>query len=317
MNKVLKFGLYFGVAVSVVSCSTSEHFMQDDVYNTRSPMMPPGTDLNDVTDYATFVAKKEQSESPEQTAYVTPRQYNDFFYNSQYVFYGYSAYPLVTGIGYAGYTGIYYNPMYGYRGTNMSYGYPYGYSTAFYGFGFGSGYTPPIYGGYYYGNTSWYAPVNKPNTAKNLSSSNAGSSAGRMGSTTNGGIVNYQNKMIAKPTNQGYSGAGRNTTVNAAPVVNSTSSSSGRNSSLQARPAARPVIAGRPSASGSASARTITNSNTTVESTNSNAGSGRTFTNSSGTRTSTPSSVRSSGNSSGGSVSTPSTGGGSRSGGRR
>ncbi len=311
MNKVLKLGLYFGVAVSVVSCGTSEHFMQDDVYNTRTPMMPPGTDLNDVTDYATFVAKKEQTETPQQTAYVSPRQYNDLFYNSQFAYYGYSPYAPVTGISYYGYSN-YYRPTYGmYFSNGIGSMYPYGYSSAYYANPYMLG-----YGQSSYGNPSWYAPINKPNTSKNLSSSHAGTSAGRMGSTTNNGVVSYQNKMIAKPNTPGYSGTGRNTTVNSSPVVSS-SSSSGRNSTLQPRTTARPVIAGRPSASGSTATRTSTNSNATVESGNSNTGTGRTFTNSSSTRTSTPSSVRSSGSSSGGSSTPSSSGGGARSGGRR
>jgi len=314
MNKVLRFGLYFGVAASVVSCGTSEHFMQDDVYNTRTPMMPPGTDLNDVTDYATFVAKKEQAETPEQTAYVSPRQYNDIFYNSQFVHYGYSAYAPVTGISYFGY-GNYYRPSYGYFSNGMGTMYPYGYSSAYYGNPYMLG-----YGQYSYGNSSWYAPINKPNTSKNLSSSHAGTSAGRMGSTTNNGVVNYQNKMIAKPTTSGYSAAGRNSVNYASPAVSSPSSN-GRSSSVQPRTTARPVIAGRPSASGSTVTRTNSNNNTSVESTNSNTGSGRTFTNttnSSSTR-STPSSVRSSGSSSSGGSGTSggSSGGGARSGGRR
>lgn len=312
MNKVLKFGVYFGVTLSLAGCGASEHFMQDDVYNTRTPMMPPGTDLNDVTDYATFVAKKEQNETSEQTAYVSPRQYNDLFYNSQFVYYGYSPYAPITGISYFGYSN-YYRPVYGYFGNGMGYSInPYGYSSAYYSNPYMIGYPQ-----YSYGTPSWYAPVSKPSTSKNLSSSHAGTAAGRMGSTTNNGVVNYQNKMIAKPNTQGYSGVGRNTTVNSSPVVSSSSSSNGRNSSVQPRTTVRPVIAGRPSASGSTTTRTSTNSN--VESGNSNTGSGRTFTNSSSTRTSTPSSVRSSGNSSGsGGSSTPSSsGGGARSGGRR
>ncbi|MGV3611176.1 MAG: hypothetical protein ACO1N0_09530 [Fluviicola sp.] len=327
MNKVLKFGAYFGVAASLAGCSTSEHFMQDDVYNTRTPLMPPGTDLNDVTDYATFVAKKEQNEIPEQTAYVSPRQYNDLFYNSQYVYYGYSPYSSMTGIGY-----------YGYNGINSPYSmYRYGYGGAFYptvGFGgyYGNGYNPYYYGNNFYGGNAYYGygnPYNyngnsasnyslitKPNTSKNLSSSHAGTAAGRMGSTTNNGVVSYQNKMIAKPNTPGYSGVGRNTTVNSSPVVSS--ASNGRNSGLQPRATARPVIAGRPSASSSSSTatRTSTNSNTTIQSNNANTGSGRTFTNSSTTRTSSPS-VRSSGGSSGGSSTPSSSGGGARSGGRR
>lgn len=309
MYKVLKFGVYFSAAVLLAGCSASEHFMQDDVYNTRTPIMPPGTDLNDVTDYATFVAKKEQTEiPPEQTAYVSPRQYTDLFYRSQYVSYGYSPYAPVTGISYAGY-GNYFRPS-GNFYTGMFYGgsmYPYGYSSAYFGNPYGIG-----YGSSFYGTTSWYTPVGKPNTSKNLSSAHAGTSAGRMGSTNNG-VVSYQNKMIVKPTTSGYTGVGRNTTVNSSPVISP--SSSGRNSGLQARETARPVVTGRSSTS-TATQRTGTSSNRTMEATP-KTGSGKTFNNNnSSTRTSSPS-VRSSGGSSGGSVSTPSSGGGSRSGGRR
>ena len=308
MRKVLKFGVYFSVAASLAGCGTSEHFMQDDVYNTRTPIMPPGTDLNDVTDYATFVAKKEQTETPpEQTAYVSPRQYTDIFYRSQYVSYGYSPYAPVTGISYFGY-GNYYHPTYGYSSNGMGVMYPYGYSSAYYGNPYMLG-----YGYSNYGTASWYTPIGKPNTSKNLSGAHAGTSAGRMGSTTNGGVVSYQNKMIVKPNTSGVSSVGRNTTVNSSPVISP--SSTGRNSGLQARQTARPVVTSRSSTS-TATQRTSTNSNRTVEA-NPNTGSGRTINNNnSSTRTSSPS-VRSSGGSSGGSVSTPSSGGGSRSGGRR
>src|SRR4051794_15245387 len=101
MYKMLKFGVGAGVLALLSSCGSSEHFMQDDVYNTRTPIMPPGTDLNDVTDYATFVAKKEQEAEPERTTYVSPRQYHDYFHPSQYYFYGYSPYSTLTGIGYS------------------------------------------------------------------------------------------------------------------------------------------------------------------------------------------------------------------------
>ena len=311
MYKVLNYGVCLGIVASLVGCGTSEHFMQDDVYNTRTPIMPPGTDLNDVTDYATYVAKKEQTEAPaERTAYVSPRQYNDYFYNSQYLFYGYSPYSSLSGLGYYGYGG-YYHPNGYYFGNNLypsigfgsyyNYGYnPYGY------------YGNPYYGGGYgqwYGNTSWHTPANKPNTVSNLSSSHAGTSAGRMGSSTNG-IVSYPNQLIAKPATNRYPGVGRNSTVNSSPVVNN--NGGGRNVNLNGRQSVRPVSTGRSSAPAPRSGsyqrtnESTINSGTNNRSNNTN--------NNSGTRTSSPT-IRS-GGSSGGSVSSPGTGG-SRSGGRR
>lgn len=312
MYNVLKFGACLGVVVSLAGCSTSEHFMQDDVYNTRTPIMPPGTDLNDVTDYATFVAKKEQTETSEKTTYVSPRQYNDYFYNSQYVYYGYSPYGALTGLGYYGY-GNYYNPynngmFYPSIGFGSYYGgggyynyHPYN------GYYYGSNPYNPYYGygGYYSGTSYSYTPIGKPNTGGNLGNAHAGTSAGRMGSTTNGGIVNYQNKLIVKPTTPGFSEVGRNTSINSSPVV-----TSGRNSST--RETIRPISPGRTSVP---TERTITGTYRRVESTPNSGSNNRTINTNSTPRTSSPT-FRSSG-SSGGSVSSPSSGGGSRSGGRR
>ncbi|TSJ47825.1 hypothetical protein [Fluviicola chungangensis] len=298
MYHMLKFGACLGLVVSLAGCGASEHFMQDDVYNTRTPIMPPGTDLNDVTDYATFVAKKEQTEIPqERTTYVSPRQYNDFFYNSQYLFYGYSPYSPITGIGYYGY-GNFYSPMnsYWYNGFGGYIGnaYHYGYSSAYYGYGYPYTYVPVA---------SWYTPISKPNTAGNLSNAHAGTSAGRMGSTTTGGIVSYQNQLIAKPS-FGFSGVGRNTQVNSSPVVNN----SGRISTTSTRPTARPVNTGRTSVATERSTDTYRR----VESNTHSGGNNRTI--NSSPRTTSPT-IRS-GGSSGGSVSSPGSGG-SRSGGRR
>jgi hypothetical protein len=308
MYKVLNYGLCLGIAASLAGCGTSEHFMQDDVYNTRTPIMPPGTDLNDVTDYATYVAKKEQTEAPaERTTYVSPRQYNDYFYNSQYIFYGYSPYSSLTGLGYYGYSGYNHPNGYGFGnnlyppigfGSYYNYGYnPYGY------------YGNPYYGGYgpVYGNTSWHTPSNKPNTVSSLSNAHAGTSAGRMGSSNNG-IISYPNQLIAKPNTPGYSGSGRNTMVNSSPVV----TNSGRNANLNNRGSVRPVSAGRTSASAPRSGSYQRNSESTINSGTNNRTINNTNTNSN-TRTSSP--ATRSGGSSGGSVSSPS--GGSRSGGRR
>jgi len=341
MFKVFKSGAFIGAIVLLSSCSTSEHFMQDDVYNTRTPLMPPGTDLNDVTDYATFVAKKEQSETPERTTYVSPRQYNDYFYNSQYVYYGYSPYMAMTGIGYYGYNG--YN---GYYSSHPYFNSGYGYGSPFYptvGFGgyYGGGYNPYYAGNYYYGgnpypgygygygygygspyysgNQNWYTPQSKPNTPGNLGSAHAGTSSGRMGSS-NGHIVSYQNQIAAKP--EGFTGAGRNTNqlINSSPVMNNPNGrtvGSSRSTDFNAGTAARPASSGRtvggerPTSSyrtsdpntGSGGNRTLNNNNTnrTISSPNTNS------------RPSSSPTMRSGGGSSGGS----SSGGGVRSGGRR
>lgn len=323
MYKMLKFGVYLGAIASLASCSTSEHFMQDDVYNTRTPIMPPGTDLNDVTDYATFVAKKEQSATPEKTTYVSPRQYNDYFYRSQYVYYGYSPYSSMSGLGYYGY-GSYYHPTgYGYGnnfypsigfGSYYGYGYntygyhPYGYGNSYYGGGY-YGQSSSYYGNY--GNSSWYSPKSKPNTASNLSNMHAGTSSGRMGSS-NTGIVSYPNQITAKP-NHGYAGAGRNTdaNINSSPVV----TGNGRFINASNRESLRPVVS-RPSTSGEQTGTYQRAGNPNVISNGSN---NRTFNNNtnnnSNIRTNAPT-IRGGGGSGGGSISSPSSGG-SRSGGRR
>lgn len=314
MYKALKFGVCLTAVVSLAGCSSSEHFMQDDVYNTRTPIMPPGTDLNDVTDYATFVAKKEQTEVPqERTTYVSQRQYYDYFYNSQYVFYGYSPYSPITGLGYYGYSNFY-TPYY-----FMGYGYGYGYN----GFGnphpygYSSAYINPYYpyGQSSYWNTSWNSPISKPgSTPHNLSSAHAGTSAGRMGSS-NTWTVYYENKLIAKPSNRGFAVSGRNTGVNSSPVIPN-SGSNGRVSTTSSRPreSVRPVVAGRTSTGERSGTYTRSESNSGIS--NRSTGENRTINTNSSTRTSSPT-IRSSSGSSGKSVSSPSSGGGSRSGGRR
>ncbi len=315
MYNVLKFGVCLAAVVSLAGCGSSEHFMQDDVYNTRTPIMPPGTDLNDVTDYATFVAKKEQTEVPqERTTYVSQRQYYDYFYNSQYFFYGYSPYAPITGVSYYGYNNFY-TPYY-----FMGYGYGYGYN----GFGnphpygYSSAYVNPYYpyGQTYYGNTSWHSPISKPgSTPGNLSSAHAGTSAGRMGSS-NTGTVYYENKLIAKPSNRGFAVNGRNTVANSSPVITN-SGSNGRVSATSSRPreSVRPVVAGRTATTERSG--TYNRSGSSGIS-NRSTGENRTMNTNSTTRTSSPT-VRSSSGSSGRSVSSPSpsSGGGSRSGGRR
>ena len=315
MYNVLKFGVCLAAVVSLAGCGSSEHFMQDDVYNTRTPIMPPGTDLNDVTDYATFVAKKEQTEVPqERTTYVSQRQYYDYLYNSQYFFYGYSPYAPITGVSYYGYNNFY-TPYY-----FMGYGYGYGYN----GFGnphpygYSSAYVNPYYpyGQTYYGNTSWHSPISKPgSTPGNLSSAHAGTSAGRMGSS-NTGTVYYENKLIAKPSNRGFAVNGRNTVANSSPVITN-SGSNGRVSATSSRPreSVRPVVAGRTATTERSG--TYNRSGSSGIS-NRSTGENRTMNTNSTTRTSSPT-VRSSSGSSGRSVSSPSpsSGGGSRSGGRR
>lgn len=312
MHSLLKFGTCLGVVISLSGCGTSEHFMQDDVYNTRTPIMPPGTDLNDVTDYATFVAKKEQTQTTERTTYVSPRQYNDYFYNSQYVYYGYSPYGSLTGIGYYGY-GNYYNAYYnGFFYPSIGFGSYYGSSGSYYyhpynGYYYGSNPYNPYYGygSYYSGNSYSYTPISKPNTGRNMGNVHAGTASGRRGSTTNGGFVYYENKLIAKPSNRGFSGVGRNTTVNSSPVV-----PSGKNTGTNARETVRPVSRGRTSVP---TERTGSGTYRRVESTPDSRGNNRTNNTNATPRTSSPT-LRSGG--SGGSVSSPGSGG-SRSGGRR
>lgn len=340
MYKVLKFGACAGAVALLASCGSSEHFLQDDVYNTRTPIMPPGTDLNDVTDYATFVAKKEQSETPERTTYVSPRQYTDYFYNSQYIYYGYAPFAMMTGIGYYGYNA--YNGFYsGYHPYGYGYGYSYGMGSPFYptvGFGgyYGGGYNPyyagnyyggyPYYGNGYYGNGyggsyyygGSYTPKSKPNTPDNIGSAHAGTSAGRLGSS-NGAIVSFPNQIAAKPN--GFSGVGRNPnqTINSSPVGNTASSRpviADRNPDFSRGTVARPSSSGRPAVSDRPTGAYRTSSDPASGSSNRtyNSNPSRTInTPSTNSRPTSSPTIRSGGGSSGGGVS----GGGARSGGRR
>ncbi|WP_300665144.1 hypothetical protein [Fluviicola sp.] len=353
MKKVLKIGIYVGVTASLVSCGTSEHFMQDDVYNTRTPVMPPGTDLNDVTDYATFVAKKEQTETPpERTTYVSPRDYRDFFYYSQFMYYGYSPYAMTPGLSYIGYgypnhysgfgNGYYasigfgnyynynpygYNPYGGYYGGGYN---PYGYNpywNAPYYNNYGGGYYGGGYygGGNYYGGGYTYTQKGKPNTGGNLSNAHAGTSGGRMGSSSNGEIINYPHKMMINP-NSGipaatpYNGVGRNPAIrindgNISPVVNNGRISTAAPAPMNRATIARPTTSERPSISptrGDYQRSPNPNMNTNQ---NSNTRTINNPVNNFPARTNTPV-IRSGGGSGGGGV-TPSTGGGVRTGGRR
>lgn len=330
MYKMLKFGVSAGVLALLSSCGSSEHFMQDDVYNTRTPIMPPGTDLNDVTDYATFVAKKEQEATPERTTYVSQRQYYDYFYPSQYYFYGYSPYSTLTGISYFGYGNMYYPQGYGsgfgnsfyyssmngmngaYWHNQMGFGNPY-YNNGFYPYG--NYYNNPYYGQYpyYSGNmSSWYsAPASKPKTVNNLSGAHAGVRRSMEAP------VGYPTKMAP---NSGASGrTGGISTTSGARVGNV--SSPGVNNSGRSSATVNRVESVRPSSGGRTNSgvqrvnnegvreRPTVNQNTGTRETrptfNSN--------NSAPERGSSPT-MRSSGGSSGGAA--PSSGG-SRSGGRR
>lgn len=350
MNKVLKIGICVGVATSLVSCGTSEHFMQDDVYNTRTPVMPPGTDLNDVTDYATFVAKKEQTETPpERTAYVSPREYRDFFYYSQFMYYGYPPYAIAPGLSYMGYgypnhysgfgNGYYssigfgnyygYNP-YGYNPYGGYYG-NYGYNS--YGYGYNPYWNSPYYnnyggggyyGGGYYGGGYTYTQKGKPNTPGNLANSHAGTAAGRMGSTSNGEAVPYVNKMMINPgipSAKPYNGVGRNPAIRindggTLPTVNNGRAGSTVNNG--GAPVTRPTTSARPTISSSPRGDYQRSANPNMNSNqNPNTRTINNSTNNFPARTTTPSSTIRSGGSSGGGGSVPSSGGGVRTGGRR
>lgn len=176
------------LTTTLLSCGVSEKFVQDDVYASRTPLVPIGTDLNDPTDYAAFVQKKERSK--ENTAYYTP-QYGNLSYDNRMPknFYGptgglsssygswfrslyypgyfdhYRSYYLNMGSlngypGYFNYPNYYYgnglcsyNNMYYYHdlyGYNNYFGYGYG----GYGYGNGYGYGYPM--GHGYGNGSGY-----------------------------------------------------------------------------------------------------------------------------------------------------------------
>ncbi|AEA45533.1 hypothetical protein [Fluviicola taffensis] len=348
MKNSLKFGISVGLTTMLVSCGTSEHFMQDDVYNTRTPIMPLGTDLNDVTDYATYVAKKEQIEKTEQVAYVSPRQFYDNGYYNQYRFYGYSPYSSMQGIGYYGYGNSYlgygnqgmfvtphfglgYSPYYGnnpYAGGYYNYHNPYNpynpYSPYFghdpYGYSYENGFN----NGYYspnYNNGSWGTPSSKPNTGNRNSNMSAGLSGGGRSSANNGAVIYPHKSAIAPGNNTERAGRVLTTRSNNGPAVNSGTtqpvSSSRRNAAVRPGSVSRPTVTntqGSMDQQGINNPRTpnttpsVNRSNTPVRTINTPSNN-----NSTPTRSSSPT-IRSGGG--GGNVSTPS-GGGGRAGGRR
>ncbi|MDR0801992.1 hypothetical protein [Fluviicola sp.] len=282
MKKVFKIGVCAGIIASQAGCGTSEHFMQDDVYNTRTPVMPVGTDLNDVTDYAAFVAKKEQTQTQERTTYVSPRDYRDYFYYSQFMYYRYSPFAMNPGLNYYGYQSSYSgfgNGFYSSIGFGNYYGYnPYGYNPygGYYGYPYhSSGYydpywNSPYYNNYYYGNYyggnyygygggyygGSYTQKGKPNTGGNLANIHAGTSAGRMGSSSNGEIISYPHKMLINPatgtaSSNTFNGIGRNTSVRGTDGLSPATMNSGRGvvspatgrvSVNRPEPSVRPVV---------------------------------------------------------------------------
>lgn len=339
MYKMFKFGVSAGVLALLTACGSSEHFMQDDVYNTRTPIMPPGTDLNDVTDYATFVVKKEQETQPERTTYVSPREYRDYFYYSQYYFYGYSPYSTLTGISYYGYGNFHYPPGYG-VGYGSTFFYPsmngaywpnsMGFGNAYYGNGYypyGMYYNNPYYnpypyyysGNYYSGNNSWYhTPAGKPKTVNNLSGAHAGTRRSMEAP------IGYPTKMAPNSGANGRTGgivtntSGARSVNAASPVVNrgprSTTPTVNRVERVES---VRPASSGR---SNTGVQRTDGYQRSTVNQSTGTRETRPTFNNSTPERSSSPTMRSSGGSSGGGGGAAPSSGGaggGSRSGGRR
>lgn len=205
----------------LVSCGTSEKFVQDDVYASKTPMVPLGTDFSDATDYAAFAMKKDKAAENTVYANASPRDRFDRHYAS---WMGYFVPRFCFSYGFSEldcqlYYGVYYRrilftpgslnrPAY-YPGMGFYSGYD---TYGFYSYGYPSfGYSPFTYNMYNYGNVynnnnpyptqgNW-SPTNKPNIPSSISSLSAGTSKGRYGSTSSGTIDYYTNGM--KQANQG------------------------------------------------------------------------------------------------------------------
>jgi hypothetical protein len=153
--------------------------MKDDVYGSKTPLVPVGTDMTDETNYAVYVMKREQNEN--QTSYGNT--WNNSmdsrrFYNVRYAYtplsnpyysYGWGMSPLgMYGIPYAG-IGYYYGSSY-FCGNHFGYYSPYNswYSPGPYGYMWNSPYGPYNYLNYsgmyfgtqgYFTNTQYSKPV--------------------------------------------------------------------------------------------------------------------------------------------------------------
>lgn len=193
--------LLFSALVAITSsCGSSSHFMKDDVYSTRTPMIPIGTDLGDETDYAVYAYKRERIE--EKVEYTAEEQRWDNFRNSTVVFnngwnynrysFGYMASPTFYVINSMPYMGVsYYDPanclFMGYYGMGYygNYGY-YGYSSLY----------PYGYNGYYgygnsgYNNWQYFKPFSQQSVVNSHSSS---------GSVQRGKVVNPVTSSGNKP----------------------------------------------------------------------------------------------------------------------
>lgn len=158
MKRALNILSIITTAGLLASCGTSEQYIQDDVYSVKTPLIPPGTDLTDVTDYSTYVAKKEQTK--EKTIYNSSSngRPGDFYdptfrmmyrydpFNAYFMGYPYNNMMFGSSVSY-GFMGFYtYN-----RHFNPWYFRPYGNSYPYY-----SGHGQPFMGYY----SPYYPPYN-------------------------------------------------------------------------------------------------------------------------------------------------------------
>lgn len=230
--KLIHISPAFILALSLVGCGASSHYMQDDVYATRTPVVPLGTDMRDETDYAVYAYKREHTEENVQYTNNTNRNWQNntrFGFGTYSMFpgsgfyMGYSTYPYFAPGYYAYNSYPYYEPTYGgyspymygqgmyvnyygnpYFNYGMNYGAysPFGYSAwgnpyynnyyNYYGYN-------NYYGGGYYGNYVSYHSTEKPFTGMAHTSA---------GTVTRSAIpspnVNYGNqpRMIRANTNR-------------------------------------------------------------------------------------------------------------------
>lgn len=198
----------FGVVAAITaSCGSSAHFMKDDVYSTRTPMVPIGTDLRDETDYAVYAYKRDRIE--EKVEYSADQQRWNNFRNSTVRLNNRWNYNLGVGafmsptwyvMNHYQYGGLgYYNPA-----NCMFFGYA---NYAYYGFS--TAYPGPYYGNYYgYGGyTNMYYPNNyyfwnKHNQYSPQAGINTQSSGQVHRGLSSTGTVNYGNtpRMIRTTT---------------------------------------------------------------------------------------------------------------------
>lgn len=238
------FGTFLGL---FASCGSSEHFMRDDVYATRTPMVPIGTDLRDETDYAAYAYKRDRVE--EKIEYQTNQNNWNNFRNSTVIFnngfiynrndFGYLGSPTFAILNRHVYMGLGYwsGPRYYYGVCNV-----FGYSSVGY-YGYTAGYMNPWYynSNYYSNNNYWnqnygYSYYNQYSKPQATGSSSSSGSISR--GLTNKPTVSYGNspRMIRTSTTQASNTTAiRSTATGTISSGNSTSRSASINNNTAVR----------------------------------------------------------------------------------